>query len=219
MQQAPVTKPHEQDDDNDEIDLMGLLGTLIDHKWLIAGVTGVFMAAGVAYALLATPVYQANALIQVEAKKNDMLGFSDIGSMLGKESPSATEIELIKSRRNIGAAVDNLKLDIEVEPNYFPLIGEFVARRFKPDAENPVASPLLGMNSFAWGGEHLKLADLQLPEELMGTDLTLVAGEAGSFTLLDEDNNVLVKGQVGQPYEQNGVKLQVESLQNAANAI
>ena len=50
----------------------------------------------------------------------------------------------------------------------------------------------------------------------MGTDLTLVAGEAGSFTLLDEDNNVLVKGQVGQPYEQNGVKLQVESLQ--ANA-
>ena len=216
MQQAPVTKPHEQDDDNDEIDLMGLLGTLIDHKWLIASVTGVFMAAGVAYALLATPVYQANALIQVEAKKNDMLGFSDIGSMLGKESPSATEIELIKSRRNIGAAVDNLKLDIEVEPNYFPLIGEFVARRFKPDAENSVASPLLGMNSFAWGGEHLKLADLQLPEELMGTDLTLVAGEAGSFTLLDEDNNVLVKGQVGQPYEQNGVKLQVESLQ--ANA-
>ena len=216
MQQTPVTKPHEQDDDNDAIDLMGLLGTLIDHKWLIAGVTGVFMAAGVAYALLATPVYQANALIQVEAKKNDPLGFSDISSMLGKESPSATEIELIKSRRNIGAAVDNLKLDIEVEPNYFPLIGEFVARRFKQDAENSVNSPLLGMNSFAWGGEHLKLADLQLPEELMGTDLTLVAGEAGSFTLLDEDNNVLVKGQVGQPYEQNGVKLQVESLQ--ANA-
>ena len=213
MQQAPVTKPHEQDDDNHEIDLMGLLGTLIDHKWLIAGVTGVFMAAGVAYALLATPVYQANALIQVEAKKNDMLGFSDIGSMLGKESPSATEIELIKSRRNIGAAVDNLKLDIEVEPNYFPLIGEFVARRFKPDAENPVASPLLGMNSFAWGGEHLKLADLQLPQELLGTDLTLVAGEGGSFTLLDEDSNVLVKGQVGQAYEQNGVKVQVESLQ------
>lgn len=213
MQQAPVTKPHEQDDDNDEIDLMGLLGTLLDHKWLIAGVTGAFMVAGVAYALLATPVYQATALIQVEAKKNDMLGFSDIGSMLGKESPSATEIELIKSRRNIGAAVDNLKLDIEVEPNYFPLIGEFIARRFKPDAENNVASPLLGMNSFAWGGEHLKLADLQLPQELLGTDLTLVAGEAGTFTLLDEDNNVLVKGQVSQPYEQNGVKLQVESLQ------
>ncbi len=150
---------------------MGLLGTLLDHKWLIAGVTGAFMVAGVAYALLATPVYQATALIQVEAKKNDPLGFSDISSMLGKESPSATEIELIKSRKNIGAAVDNLKLDIEVEPNYFPLIGEFMARRFKPDAENIVANPLLGMNSFAGGGEHLKLANLQLPEDLLGNRL------------------------------------------------
>ena len=213
MQQAPVTKPHEQDDDNDQIDLMGLLGTLIDHKWLIAGVTGVFMAAGVAYALLATPVYQANALIQVEAKKNDMLGFSDIGSMLGKESPSATEIELIKSRRNIGAAVDNLKLDVQVKPNYFPLIGEFLARRFKSDAENNVASPLLGMNSFAWGGERLKLAELELPQELLGKNLTLVSGEADTFTLLDEDNNLLIKGQVGKTYEQNGVKLQIEDMQ------
>lgn len=213
MQQAPVTKPHEQDDDNDEIDLMGLLGTLIDHKWLIAGVTGVFMAAGVAYALLATPVYQANALIQVESKKSDMLGFSDIGSMLGKESPSATEIELIKSRKNIGAAVDNLQLDLEVNNNYFPLIGEFFARRFKPDSDNSVASPLLGMNSFAWGGEQLHISELELPHELLGKELTLVSGDAGSFTLLDENGNLLAKSQIGQTYYQNGIKLQVDTLQ------
>ncbi len=212
MQQAPVTKSHDQEDDNDDIDLMGLLGTLLDHKWLIAGVTGAFMVAGVAYALLATPVYQANALIQVEAKKNDPLGFSDIGSMLGKESPSATEIELIKSRTNIGAAIDNLQLDIEVEPNYFPLIGEFIARRFTPSAENNVASPLLGMNSFAWGGEQLKLAQLELPKELLGEELSLVTGEAGSFSLFDEDNNLLIKGQVGQSYSQNGISIQVETL-------
>lgn len=213
MQQTPATKPHEQDNDNDEIDLMGLLGTLIDHKWLIASVTGVFMAAGVAYALLATPVYQANALIQVEAKKNDPMGFSDISSMLGKESPSATEIELIKSRRNIGAAVDNLKLDIEVEPNRFPLIGEFMARRFKPDAENPVASPLFGMSSYGWGGEKLKIAELELPKELLGKELTLISGDAGSFTLLEEDDNVLAKGQAGTAINENGVTLLVETLQ------
>ena len=212
MQQAPVTKSHDQEDDNDDIDLMGLLGTLLDHKWLIAGVTGAFMVAGVAYALLATPVYQANALIQVEAKKNDPLGFSDIGSMLGKESPSATEIELIKSRTNIGAAIDNLQLDIEVEPNYFPLIGEFIARRFTPSAENNVASPLLGMNSFAWGGEQLKLAQLELPKELLGEELSLVTGEAGGFSLFDEDNTLLIKGQVGQSYNQNGISIQVEAL-------
>ena len=213
MQQAPVTKSHDQEDDNDDIDLMGLLGTLLDHKWLIAGVTGAFMVAGVAYALLATPVYQATALIQVEAKKNDPLGFSDISSMLGKESPSATEIELIKSRKNIGAAVDNLKLDIEVEPNHFPLLGEFMARRFKPDAQTPVATPLLGMNSYAWGGEELKISELVLPAELLGKQLTLVSGEPGTFTLLDDDDNLLVKGQVGKAIDENGIKLLVEKLQ------
>ncbi|AMB85433.1 tyrosine protein kinase [Pseudomonas agarici] len=211
MQQAPVLTP--QDNDADEIDLMGLLGTLIDHKWLIAGITGVFMAAGAAYAVLATPVYQATALVQVEAKKNDMLGFSDVNGMLGKESPSATEIELIKSRVNIGTAVDNLKLDLEVKPNRFPVIGEFIARRFKADAQNPVANPWLGMNSFAWGGEILKVAELELPQELLDKELTLVAGETGSYTLLDEDDHLLVKGQVGQVYDQNGIKLLVEALQ------
>ncbi|MCU1729584.1 polysaccharide biosynthesis tyrosine autokinase [Pseudomonas sp. 7P_10.2_Bac1] len=212
MQQAPVTKSHEHEDDNDEIDLMGLLGTLIDHKWLIAGVTGVFMAAGVAYALLATPVYQANALIQVEPKKNDPLGFSDVSSLLGKESPSATEIELIKSRKNIGATVDNLKLDIDVQPNRFPLIGEFVARRFKPETDDEVASPLLGMNSYAWGGEELKVAQLEVPRDLLGKQLTLVSDGAGTFTLLDDDNNLLAKGEVGQDINEHGIKLQVEAL-------
>ena len=213
MQQTPVTKPHEQDDDNDEIDLMGLLGTLIDHKWLIAGVTGVFMAAGVAYALLATPVYQANALIQVEPKKSNMLGFSDVGGMLGKESPSATEIELIKSRTNIGTTVDNLQLDLEVKKHYFPLVGEFIAKRFRPDHENQLADPWFGMNSFAWGGESLRLAELALPQNLLGKQLTLVSGESGNYTLLDNDSNLLIEGKVGQSYNQNGIKLHVEALQ------
>lgn len=211
MQQLPDLTPHDNVDD--EIDLMGLLGTLLDHKWLIAVITVVFMAAGVAYAMLATPVYRATALIQVEAKKNDMLGFSDVGSMLGKESPSATEIELIKSRVNIGTAVDNLNLDLEIEPNRFPLVGNFIARHFKADADHTVASPWFGMNNFAWGGEILTISELELPQELQGKKLTLVSREAGNFTLLDEDDNLLVKGQVGQAYYQDGIKLQVEALQ------
>ncbi|WP_314917357.1 polysaccharide biosynthesis tyrosine autokinase [Pseudomonas helleri] len=212
MQQAPVTKSHDREDDNDEIDLMGLLGTLIDHKWLIAGVTGVFMAAGVAYALMATPVYQATALVQVEPKKGDPLGFSDIGSLLGKESPSATEIELIKSRKNIGATVDNLKLDITVTPNRFPLIGEFIARRFKPDADKDLATPLMGMNSYAWGGEQLKIAQLKVPNELLGKPLTLVSGAPENFSLFDDDDNLLVQGKVGKDINEHGIKLQVEAL-------
>lgn len=53
---------------DDEIDLGRLFGLLLDHKWWIIGITAVFAVAGVAYALLATPVYRADALVQVEKK-------------------------------------------------------------------------------------------------------------------------------------------------------
>jgi tyrosine-protein kinase Etk/Wzc len=210
MQQAPVVNV--RDDDNDEIDLLGLFGTLIDHKWLIAAVTGAFMVAGAAYAVIATPVYQANALLQVEAKKNDLLGFSDVSSMLGKESPSATEIELIKSRAVIGKAVDNLKLDIVIQPMYFPVVGEFLARRFQSKNPGEIADPLLGLNSFAWGGESLKIFKLDLPDSQLGKKLTLTAGENGHYTLVDEDDNVLAASQAGQLFEQNGVAFQIEEM-------
>lgn len=210
MQQAPVVNV--RDDDNDEIDLLGLFGTLIDHKWLIAAVTGAFMVAGAAYAVLATPVYQANALLQVEAKKNDLLGFSDVSSMLGKESPSATEIELIKSRAVIGKTVDELKLAIIVEPSYFPIFGEFVARRFNNANPAEIASPWLGMTSYAWGGESLKIARLDLPQDKLAKKLTFIAGENGAFQLFDETDELLVEGQVGEAVDQRGVKLFVEEL-------
>lgn len=191
-----------RDNERDEIDLLGIFGSLIDHKWLIGAITGAFMATGVAYAILATPVYLANALVQVEPKKNDMLGFSDLNSMLSGQSPSATEIGIIKSRAVIGKTVDDLQLDIEVTPNTFPVIGGFLARRYKGDS---VAAPRFGLNSYAWGGERLEVARLNLPEELLGKKLTLVAAEQHRFQLLDDNDNLLVDGVVGQGFAQNGV--------------
>lgn len=189
-----------------------LLGTLLDHKWLIGGVSIVFMALGVAYAVLTPPVYQATALIQVEPKKGDMLGFSDVGSLLGKESPTVTEVELIRSRITVGTAVDNLNLDLEVKPRRFPLIGDFMARRFKPTQAHEVASPWLGLDSYGWGGEALTFSRLRLPADLLGQELTLTAGSGSTFTLSDQDQNVLLTGQVGRFYESSGFQLQVETL-------
>jgi tyrosine-protein kinase Etk/Wzc len=211
MQQVPVATLRE--DDADEIDLLGLFGTLIDHKGLIAAITGAFMLTGGAYAVLATPVFQANALLQVEAKKNDLLGFSDVSSMLGKESPSATEIELIKSRAVIGKTVDELKLAILIEPEYFPVIGGFLARRFKNTNPGEVSSPWLGLTRYAWGGELLKITRLDLPPNLLAKKLTFITGEGGAFTLLDDDDELLAQGQVGEAVEQHGVALFVEALQ------
>ena len=217
QQQAPVLNV--QEDSSNEIDLLGLVGTLIDHKLLIAMVAGAFMVAGAAYAVLSTPVYRANALVQVEAKKNDMLGFSNISSMLGQESPSVTEIELIKSRSVLGKAIDNLNLDVEVEPNYFPVIGAFIARRFEPDRPQEVAAPWFGFNSFTWGGEELVISELQVPQALLGEPMTFVAGDNGTYTVLDEDGNTLASSSVGEAFDQDGLKISVKALSANPGAV
>ncbi|CAI8975956.1 polysaccharide biosynthesis tyrosine autokinase [Pseudomonas sp. IT-P4] len=195
-----------RDNDQDSIDLLGIFGSLVDQKWLIGALTGAFMATGVAYAVLATPVYLANALVQVEPKKNDMLGFSDLNSMLGGQSPSVTEIGIIKSRAVIGKTVDDLRLDIDVTPNTFPVIGGFLARRYRGETEFSVAAPRLGLNSYAWGGERLEINRLNLPKELLGKKLTLVAGEQHRFQLFDENDNLLAEGVAGEAFKQDDVE-------------
>lgn len=204
-----------RDNDQDSIDLMGIFGSLIDQKWLIGALTGAFMVTGVAYAVLATPVYLANALVQVEPKKNDMLGFSDLNSMLGGQSPSVTEIGIIKSRAVIGKTVDDLRLDIDVTPNTFPLIGGFLSRRYRGDSETSVAPPRLGLNSYAWGGERLEFSRLELPKDLLGKKLALIAGEQQRFQLFDENDNLLVEGVAGEAFANDGVEGQIAQL--AAN--
>ncbi len=198
-----------RDNDQDSIDLLGIFGSLIDQKWLIGALTGAFMVTGVAYAVLATPVYLANALVQVEPKKNDMLGFSDLNSMLGGQSPSVTEIGIIKSRAVIGKTVDDLRLDIDVTPNTFPLIGGFLSRRYRGDSETRVAPPRFGLNSYAWGGERLEFTRLQLPKDLLGKKLTLIAGEQQRFQLFDENDNLLAEGVAGEAFANDGVEGQI----------
>ncbi|WP_350648844.1 polysaccharide biosynthesis tyrosine autokinase [Pseudomonas sp. HY13-MNA-CIBAN-0226] len=202
-------------DDDDSIDLLALFGTLIDSKWIIIGITAFFCVVGVAYALLATPIYQANALVQVEGKKGGMAalgGMAEMNDMFGGTSPAVTEIELLKSRAVLGKAVENLKLDIINEPNYFPLIGHFLSRHYKPTTENALASPLLGLNSFTWGGEKLDIFQLEVPDAYLGKDLTIRAEGNNNLTLLNDDDEVLLSGQVGEKLDQNGFKLQVATL-------
>ncbi|WP_350600880.1 polysaccharide biosynthesis tyrosine autokinase [Pseudomonas sp. 65/3-MNA-CIBAN-0223] len=209
-------------DDDDSIDLLAIFGTLLDSKWIIMGITALFCAAGVAVALLSTPVYQANALVQVEEKKGGMSalgGMGEMGEMFGSSSSAVTEIELLKSRAVLGKAVESLKLDIIIQPNYFPLVGKFLSRRFKPASPNELASPLLGLNSYTWGGEKLDIFQLEVPNAYFGKTLTLRAEGNGAFTLLDDNGEVLLHGQAGEKLEQNGFRLQVATLNANAGTL
>ncbi|MGY0247897.1 Wzz/FepE/Etk N-terminal domain-containing protein, partial [Klebsiella michiganensis] len=84
--------------DPDEIDLRRLVGELIDHRKLILSVTSLFTLIALVYALFATPIYQADALVQVEQKQGNAL-LNSLSQVLPDSQPqSAPEIALLRSR-------------------------------------------------------------------------------------------------------------------------
>ncbi len=194
------------------IDLATILRTLFDHKGMIASIIGVCVLIGVTYAVLATPIFQANAMIQIEPKKIGIEGRTEINAKPLSVSQATTEIELIKSRAVLGKVVDDLKLNIIQKPKYVPGIGSYMARRFKPEHEGELAAPLFGLDSYAWGGEKIDIFQLEVPEALLGDKLTMVVNKGDSFSLYDEDHNKLLSGPVGQTVEGSGVKIQVAAL-------
>jgi hypothetical protein len=71
--QAPVAQSmnnmQSMQEDDDSINLLDLLDVLLDHRWLISIISVVIMAIGGTYAYMATPIYEANALIQVKTAR------------------------------------------------------------------------------------------------------------------------------------------------------
>ncbi|AHX13146.1 tyrosine protein kinase [Dyella jiangningensis] len=199
-----------------EIDLSEVVGTVKDHKWTILGITCFFVLLAIAYALVATPVYQATAMVQVEQQVQNLPQLSALSQTLAGASPEATtETNLITSRMVIGAAVDKLNLTVETSPRRFPVIGSFYAHRFAKNNPGKVASPLLGMSDYDWGGSKLEVFRLEVPDDLLDKPLRFIAGEGGLYVLQDDDGNILVIGRVGQEAKAHGVTIDVKSL--AAN--
>lgn len=172
-------------------DLAHLVGQLIDHRWIIIAVTAFFLLIGTLYSLLATPIYSADALVQVEQKSpNTVL------NQLGELPPapaSATEVQILQSRMVIGKTVEDLGLDILVEQNFLPVIGQGLSRMMgnKP-AEIAVSRLTL---PDAWGENTLEV-------EVEGPDSYIVS----------KDGDELFKGKINQLENQKGVTILVSGI-------
>ena len=173
-----------------ELDLGRLLGELIDHRKLITGVTLLTTACALVYALFATPVYQADTLVQVEQKQGNAI-LSNLSQMLPDSSPeSAPEIQLLQSRMILGKTVNDLNLRIKVQEKYFPVFGQGWARL---TGEKPST---------------LDVSRLVIP---LGREsakrLLLTVGENGHYQV--EMDDFSAEGTVGQLLEKDGIAIKV----------
>ena len=193
------------------IDFLALFGVLWDRKWLILLITMLFALAAISYVFLATPIYNATAMIQVEEKTPSMPGFDDMAGIFEENSKSITEIELLKSRRVIGEAVDLLSLDIIAEPKLFPIIGGLIYRAHEISSDRVLSDAKFGLAKYAWGGESIEIFRLKLPEFLIGKELKLRVGDDQQLILLHK-KNILLQGRVGQNLRANNIHLSVRNL-------
>jgi tyrosine-protein kinase Etk/Wzc len=196
--------------DDDTIDLNALFGTLLDHKWLIVAITGTFFVAGVLYTMLATPIYQSTAIVQVEQKTPSLPGLSDLTQSLGATASQATtEIALITSRLVVGQAVNDLRLDVQVQPQRLPMLGDYLSRGRRP---GQLAPPRFGLSRYGWGGEVADIFKLDVPDTLMGKKLEMRAEDNGRYGLYDDNGKRILEGSVGQLVHGGGVTMQVKKL-------
>ena len=212
MNTQPESKNKNTAQPTQEIDLMALLGALLDRKYFIASITAIFMFIGVVYAVLSTPVYQATAMIQVEDGSASVPGFDDMAGMFESTSAAVTEIELLKSRSVIGEAVDSLKLDIIAEPKLFPFIGNRAYRKFTPISDGDLAEPSFGASSYAWGGESINIFRFDVPRNAINEEFVLVAQDGNRVALLNDDGDQILAGKVGEELTNGKFNLTVREL-------
>ncbi|MDR8395923.1 polysaccharide biosynthesis tyrosine autokinase [Paraburkholderia sp. USG1] len=180
-----------------EITLSEVIGLLGENRLLIALITAAMLFLGVAYAFVATPLYKADVMIQVDSDPgsetlNDKLG--DLASLFQSKASTDAEIELIRSRMVVEEAVRSLHLDVKATPYQFPLIGALVARYMPASAP---ANPILGMSTFAWGGESLEVTQFDVPAALYDRFFKLMVGPNQTFELHDPDGRPVLHGAVG----------------------
>ena len=187
----------------DEIDLQKLFGLLLDHRWLIIGTTLIALFLGAVYSTLATPIYRADALLQVEDKQGGVPGFSELNELFTEESSADAEIQIIRSRMVLGEVIDQLKMDIVVEPDRLPLIGGFGAPAAAPEF---VPKPLFA--GYRDSETFVTVKSFRVPENLQGKAFTLVE-EDGQPTLYLEDQRVGAAA-VGNPIKSEDGSIQLD---------
>ena len=159
----------------------------------ILGITLIFALFGTLYALFASPVYLADAMVQIENKQQNSI-LKTLNQLTPALSPdSSAEIQILKSRMILGETVEALRLRDEITQVRLPLIGKAWAKLTgQPDGT-------------------LILDNLTLPETAgEPIMLTLTAEDNGRFLL--EGEGISARGTVGRPLQHGGVSLTVREL-------
>ncbi|MFP5477547.1 MAG: polysaccharide biosynthesis tyrosine autokinase [Gammaproteobacteria bacterium] len=195
--QTPPAPAASLENDDDEIHLAEYFDILVDNKWLVAGITALALIVGAAYALLATPIYRSNLLIQVEDAAPDAKSvLGDVSSLFEVKTPATGEIQVLRSRLVVGGAVDAARFYIDAKPAYVPLVGEWLSRRAS-SLSTPMTLP--GLAGRVYGTEKIEVSRFDVPGGLEDqAPFVVTAMGEGRFEVEHPLLDAPFEGRVGQ---------------------
>ncbi|GEN29578.1 tyrosine protein kinase [Halovibrio variabilis] len=196
------------------IDLSRLFGALFRRKWLIIVVTLIFAFIGIVHGMLATPIYRADALVQVE-RRNTISPFGNVDNVTGmgaEELNTSAELQILQSRMVLGQVVDRVGSDSVISPVELPFIGGFVLRRGIPRPDFMAGYP------YVWGGESINVARFNTDDLHRGQRFTVERGPDDTYYVMQGDR--AVTGKLGRPevFYEGGLELTIESFDAAEGA-
>jgi tyrosine-protein kinase Etk/Wzc len=191
LQPRPRTPPPRRSQPS----LAEYLWTLRQGLWLVLAITAGAVAAGVLYLGATRPVYRASALLQVQHRARSVTGLDDVPGAPIEKPPADAETESLRSRVIVGAVVDALHVEREVQPRVVPVLGPALARLHRGEGLAP--APAQWLAGFAWGGERIAIDRLEVPPPLQDQRLQLTALEGGRWRLVDAAGGPLLEGSVG----------------------
>lgn len=182
-------------DKSDDVDLGRLLGELVDNRWLIIGVTALFLTLGILYCLFATPIYRADAMVQVEQNAGNSL-LNNISQILPNNQPeSAPEIELLRSRMILSKTVEDLNLRIVIAQEYFPVFGKGYSRLVK---DKP--------------GE-ISITKLEIPNDWIDDPSIVVTSNGDGTFSIKKDGAEIASGKSGELIKKGQLVILVNEIQ------
>ena len=189
------------DHDVSALSMVDVLENVLNYRYLFLSVLLSGLLLGAVYVLLATPMYSANALIQIEDKKSSALGsLSTVTKALDVNgSPILGEIDVARSRTVVTQAVEAAAAQTTISvKNTFPLFGHWLATVLPTDPDGLVSAPF-GATRWAWGGENVTLGSFDVPPTQLGKPHRLVYQGDEKWTLEDRSGNEVLNGTVGVP--------------------
>ncbi|REG61205.1 tyrosine-protein kinase Etk/Wzc [Paraburkholderia sp. BL6669N2] len=206
-----TTGPFGAGEDHRQLSLRELLVLMRDHVGELAVVTGIAVVLAIGWLFIATPLYSADVLMRIDPPEPNALGIAlQNQDAVAPAIPStAAEITVMHSRSVLQPVIEHYGFGVTVTPRAIPLLGAIAEKFARPGKLSP---PWLGLDTFAWGGEQLRIGSITVPQNLEEETLQLIALDGGRYELRGPSGEHLLSGTVGKPVSSDGISMTVDRL-------